>query len=961
MRYVVLQAITVASSLLAALPVRAAVTEGWVQRYMNPTTQVARGEASRVVVDSSGDAIVTGYIWDDINIPRMLTIKYSGVDGSVIWQRLHESGEGGGTALALDGDGDIIVTAFTSGEFYTAKYAAGTGAILWERSYDGPFGQDFPMAVAVDAGGNVIVAGYSDNGITNDVESRVYYTARYAADDGALLWEQRYHSPGHSGEARSVAVDAGGNVLVTGISTGTNNWDYCTIKYAAADGALLWERRYDGGTNGHDQPSAVAVDSSGDVIVTGFSYNGEDDDFYTAKYASMNGATLWEKRSDRPGRAQALALAANGDAIVTGSSWTSGNGYDYYTAKYAAVDGALLWQKFSGGEITDEPAAIALDAAGNVVVTGYSYHTDTKHDYYTVKYSASDGALRWEKRFSGPMFSDVAMAVAVDTTGDVFVTGTSEGDDDHYYTIKYAAADGASLWEEPGRIPADFPDVCRAMALDGSGNVFVTGRSFSRPGSSDIYTVKYARTTGAILWERRTDGNAGGGNEPTGLAVDAQGNVVITGYAARENNYRNFHTVKYAGGNGAILWEQYYHGLGANDDNAPTAIVIDSHDDVIVTGFSGALPNWDFYTAKYAGANGTLMWEKRFDGPASGNDQPAALALDSHGNVIVTGSSGNQNSSNHFDFHTVVYDTDGAVLWDRRYDGPSKGVDHPAAVAVDPAGNAIVTGTSDTEYYTAKYASTNGALLWEKRYADPTNDFSYAYAVAVDSTGNVFVCGNSFAAGYAQLHTIKYAAGNGAFAWERTTPGLVTVGAPVALLIDSDENVIVAGSVSGPPPANYQDFYVAKLAAHDGRVLWQRYYDGPGEQTELLAPRGLAARDGMVVLAGTSSGNPPEHDDAASTGGEMIPGALARHVVHYEMATVVFWEKAPPVSIARVPAGIRLRFAGSPDTTYHVERAAVLTGPWATLAMVIAPSEGLAEYIDNAPTLGMSYYRIVTP
>ena len=814
----------------------------------------------------------------------------------------------------------------------------------------------------MDPSGNVVVTGYSDNGITNEVNSRVYYTANYASADGALLWEQRYDSPAHYSEARAVAVDAAGNVLVTGLSHGTNSVDYCTVKYAAADGTMLWEHCYDGPSNGVDRAVAVSSDSSGDVIVTGVSHNGRDNDFYTAKYAAGNGALVWEKRFDSPGTdedsAVALAVAADGDVIVTGRSWAGDAGaYDYYTARYAAADGALLWEKFAGSAEWDEPDAVAVDHVGNVIVTGYSFDRPTKHDYYTVKYAAADGALLWDRRFTSSGFSeDFAHSVAVDNTGNVFVTGTSRDSYYRHYTIKYAAADGTPLWGQPARVPADFHDRGRAIALDDSGNVVVTARS-DGDGTVDFYTAKYARTTGAILWERRDPGDRSG--EPSALATDIDGNVIVTGSSRRDVTGLDFYTAKYAAADGAILWQKYYDAASTND--VGTAAVVDSHNDVVVTGYSHNGTNLDYYTAKYAAADGGLVWEKRFNGPSNRNDFPSALALDGNGNVIVTGTSGNQNSTNFSDFYTVKYSAaDGAVLWDRRYDGPARWADEAKAVAVDRGGNVIVTGTSENDFYTAKYAAANGAVLWEKR---ETNDsLGFVSAVAVDSGGNVIVSGTSFGIEGSQLYTIKYAAANGAFLWDRTTPGIATAGAPSSLAIDSADNVIVAGSVSGPTPQNYQDYYAAKFAGTNGALLWEKRYDGPGDQTESLAPRGLVVRDGMVALTGTSAGDPPEHDDEpTSPHGELLPGQLAKHVVHYEMATVVFWEKVPPVFIARVPAGVRLRFAGNPDSTYHVQRATVVTGPWDTIATVTAPADGRTEYLDTAPPSGMFFYRVSMP
>src|SRR5437016_809546 len=101
-------------------------------------------------------------------------------------------------------------------------------------------------------------------------------------------WVHRYTSPANGyDEALAVAVDGEGNVVVTGYSAGSEGRaDYYTAKYAAAGGALLWEQRYNGPANGDDYAYAVAVDADGNVVVTGTSYNATNADFYTAKYAA---------------------------------------------------------------------------------------------------------------------------------------------------------------------------------------------------------------------------------------------------------------------------------------------------------------------------------------------------------------------------------------------------------------------------------------------------------------------------------------------------------------------------------------------------------------------------------------------------------------------------------------------------------------------------------------------------
>ncbi len=240
---------------LVAQPVRPTVTEAWVQRYSNINSN-SDDQAFKITRDAAGDVIVAGTTADGTGGPDMLTIKYSGTNG----------------------------------------------AVLWRRRYTGPtndsYFESFPSAVAVDASGNVIVtggAGYPDNDGEDDYD---YYTAKYAAADGALLWEKRYNGSGYFSDVPSaVAVDGSGNVIVTGYSKDSYSFfsaDYYTAKYAAADGALLWEKRY---SLGRDVPHAIAVDSAGNVVVTGESDGGTSYfDYYTVKYAAANGAVLWEKR-----------------------------------------------------------------------------------------------------------------------------------------------------------------------------------------------------------------------------------------------------------------------------------------------------------------------------------------------------------------------------------------------------------------------------------------------------------------------------------------------------------------------------------------------------------------------------------------------------------------------------------------------------------------------------------------
>src|SRR5207249_6928290 len=113
-------------------------------------------------------------------------------------------------------------------------------------------------------------------------------------------------------QATALAVDASGSVLVTGYSASTNvipyNYDYATIKYSGA-GVPLWTNRYNGPGNGYDQAYAMAVDGSGNVLVTGYSLgSGSSSDYVTVKYSGA-GVQLWVNRYSGSANDEAYASA----------------------------------------------------------------------------------------------------------------------------------------------------------------------------------------------------------------------------------------------------------------------------------------------------------------------------------------------------------------------------------------------------------------------------------------------------------------------------------------------------------------------------------------------------------------------------------------------------------------------------------------------------------------------------
>jgi hypothetical protein len=276
--------------------------------------------------------------------------------------------------------------------------------------------------------------------------------------------------------------------------------DYMTIKYDSM-GDTLWLRIYNHAANNNDVATGLAVDQYGNAYVTGRSWDYvTQDDYLTIKY-DANGNEVWIARhngvADSADGANDVVVDSSGNVYIAGSSWFPGSGNDIVTIKYD-VSGDTIWtRRYSGsGNSDDNPTKILADISGNVYVTGYS--RETTIDYCTIKYD-SNGNQLWVRTYDGLSSNvDRAHAMAIDDSGNVYITGESinSGIDNDYATIKYSS-NGAQIWVAYYDGPANSHDRAYALALDDNGYVYVTGESFGGPGAyMDYLTIKYLQETG---------------------------------------------------------------------------------------------------------------------------------------------------------------------------------------------------------------------------------------------------------------------------------------------------------------------------------------------------------------------------------------------------------------------------------------------------------------------------------
>jgi hypothetical protein len=212
------------------------------------------------------------------------------------------------------------------------------------------------------------------------------------------------------------------------------------------------------------------------------------------------------------------------------------------------------------------------------------------------------------------------------------------------------------------------------------------------------------------------------------------------------------------------VWLETWNGPGNHDDHG-RYLELDPLGGIYVAGTTyqpgtgGTLD--DFVLLRYT-LDGTLEWSRIHGGDLT--DELGAVLVTQAGNVAVTGYSRNGTVT---DVATLVYESDGDLLWERRFE--LTGIPWPnrlPRMAEDPLGNLLICGESDDDYVILKYAS-DGTPIWNQTYDGPLSDWDVASDIAVDAAGSVYVTGlmNDFGA----YGTIKL--DSGGLQWEQIESG----------------------------------------------------------------------------------------------------------------------------------------------------------------------------------------------
>jgi len=849
----------------AVLKYDPAGTRLWTARYSaTPETTEA---LFAMEIDPDGTVWVTGTTGVEETWRDALTVSFS-PDGALRWARQFGVSNSftAGFAIAPDAGGNCYVAGQRGEDFLTLKYDA-AGNELWSAVFNGTAnGVDTARALAV-SGTNLYVTGSSWNGSNLD-----FLTVKYSAD-GGVLWRAIYDAT-ETDNAVAVALDPSGNVVVTGNSYGTINYDkygsdYLVVKYSPA-GARLWTARYDGFMNAEDYPSALASDDVGNIYVTGHS-DFESPDSGTRQYATLkyapDGRELWRSWHVGPQNdgSRSLAVDASGSVYITSLAVSPFGGRDIAFIKYDALGTRILTARYSGAANADDlPSTLALGPNAEVYSAGVtSGASEGGADFALIKYGQNEVA-------GLPRITEPPRRVDVAQGSDVLFQVTAEGE-----------------------VPLSYQWFFNDNPIEGA-----TARTFAIPSAQfangGSYSVRVGNTHGSVLSasavllvqappsilvpllsQMVADGStasitvSAGGSPPfwyqwffNGVAISGATNqqfVLSNVHSANAGDYSVIVSNRVGSAHSTagrlrvtLTAQQRWAGNfpAVESGGEPLAMAVGPDGSVHVASGVGLGDTTDYGVVKFDG-EGARLWTARYNGPHDGYDAATDIAVDHHGNVYVTGHSWSTNSL--FDAATVKFDANGNTIWAVRFNGPSGMDDYGRAIGVDTNGNVIVTLSSvsapnNVDYVTVCYDAL-GTQKWVAIYDGPAHDFDQPVDLVVGPAGDVYVTGISALGGFdTDFATVKYDT-NGVELWNRRYNGPAGFeDLAVRLRTDAVGNVYVGGW--SHDSNRLSDYVIVKYFA-SGQQAWVARHNGLAGRYDYLSDL-LVDAAGNVYATGSS-------------------------------------------------------------------------------------------------------------
>lgn len=357
------------------------------------------------------------------------------------------------------------------------KTSSTSYCLEWEDIWGGSSAEYGRGGIAIDNNGSIYITGdtYSFGSGGYDI-----YIIKYDTN-GNKIWTRFWGTSTHE-TAHDIALDSSGDIYVTG-HIGESGYSMLLLKYDS-NGNYQWHSIWGQAT--WDEGYGVIVDEFGNIYVTGRTM----DDFVLWKFDSL-GSLIWSKINTNLQSGLVISKDESGFIYTSG---TDGN--NVYLSKYYP-NGTIIWNRCWGGEDTEWVHDIAVDNSSNIYLAGgtYSYGAG-EIDTYIIKYNCT-GTKLWNTIWGTP-YNEMCFGIALDDLGNIFLTGyiflpgeTNKTDHKRDTFIAKFDCNGTLVWLDTwGGLEYDDG---YGIALDMNGSIYVTGSTNSfGAGDSDIFILKYS-------------------------------------------------------------------------------------------------------------------------------------------------------------------------------------------------------------------------------------------------------------------------------------------------------------------------------------------------------------------------------------------------------------------------------------------------------------------------------------
>ncbi len=562
-----------------------------------------------------------------------------------------------------------------------------------------------------------------------------------------LRWELLHGDGGQvRGTAAAAARDGAGNLYVVGYVYNTAAEDILLLKYSPSGamdrsfgrgGYQVW----DGGI-GSDRATGVAVDGSGAVYVSGYTFNGTNDDAILLKYDGSGhldtgfgtqGMISFDSGTDD--RAQGVGVDASGTVVLAGFT-----GDHVLVRRYSAS--GTYDTTFGTSPVVGRANAVAIDTAGNVYVGGHigGWPVD---DFLLLKYSPAGSLISSLTYDHG--FEERAFGIAVTPAGEIVLVG--EATDDVGSSVLVVKYDASMAFSWSAIYDSFLDEFGMAVAIGAAGEIYVAGYTSDLQGgggNEDALLLKYT-AAGAPAFAKTYDG--GQHDRGYGVAIDGSGGALLVG-GTRLDVYslEDILVVSYSS-MGAVNATISKSGF-----EAAYAVSFGPGGDIYATGQRWNGVGFDAFTTKIRpdGTTDPVFGTRVFGGggDAAGN----GIAVDAAGNAYVGVSMSSWGIS--AGIAILKYSATGIVDAGFNAQFAFSNQDGVGAVGLDPAGYVIVVGsristaTGYTELFVLRLDPATGALDPSfsgdgiQTYSNPAG-WVYGSGLAFDGAGRIYVSGSS--------------------------------------------------------------------------------------------------------------------------------------------------------------------------------------------------------------------------